>query len=221
MCFLLARQRRYLQSYLLAGTSAGLVAAAFLWATTVGGETVAKRFLGLFERSPVMSYQQNRGHFVESTFSQLFYDYPLGAGVGRWGMMCVYFGNPDARYPPVHVEIQLTGWLLDGGVLMWFFYGGAVFVSLAYAYRVSTRTRSPRLAYSAAIIFCLNLLIVGQAMAGPSFNTQMGIQFWLLAAALYGAAGGALRRPDTARQSPALRRGVGTTGLPSSNGSAV
>lgn len=219
MCFLLARQRRFTQSYALAGAAAGLVVGAFLWATTVGGESVSKRFLGLFESSPVMSYQQNRGHFVESTFSQVFYDYPLGAGVGRWGMMCVYFGSADARYPPIHVEIQLTGWLLDGGVLMWFFYGGAIVASLAYTYHVSTHARSPRLAYAAAIIFCMNLLIVGQAMAGPSFNTQMGIQFWLLAAALHGAAGGAQRRPEPARQGLALRHDPAER--PSVNGASV
>ena len=35
-------------------------------------------------------------------------EFPLGAGLGRWGMMHVYFGDPTLwQAPPIHVEVQL------------------------------------------------------------------------------------------------------------------
>ena len=36
----------------------------------------------------------NRGAFVTQTIGELLDQYPLGAGVGRWGMMNTYFGQP-------------------------------------------------------------------------------------------------------------------------------
>ena len=150
-----------------------------------------ERFIGITQQGAMRTYQENRGGFVSETFGDLLDSYPFGAGLGRWGMMQIYFANPDkVESAPIYVEIQLTGWLLDGGVPMWVLYGGAVLVSLLAAYRLSMRKRQPELASLALIVFCVQVLIAGFGWAGPVFNTQLGILFWFLASSLHGAARG-------------------------------
>jgi len=189
LCVLAAKQGRAAESRLVALASAYLLVGSFFFATSIGGEHVSDRFLGLAEEGFIMSYQQNRGHFVDYTLNELMYEFPLGAGLGRWGMMQVYFGDTDAWWaPPIHVEIQMTGWLLDGGILMWLFYGGALFVAMRYAYRLAISRSDATLSHLARIVFCFNLMVLGLAMVGPAFNTQLGIQFWFMATALHGAA---------------------------------
>ena len=189
LCALAARQGRGAESRLVALGSACLIVGSFFLATSIGGESVSDRFLGLTEEGLIMSYQQNRGHFVAYTINDLLYEFPLGAGLGRWGMMQVYFGETyNWQSPPIHVEIQLTGWLLDGGILMWLLYGGALLAAMRYAYRLGISRSDATLAHLARIVFCFNLMVLGLSMAGPAFNTQLGMQFWSLTAALHGAA---------------------------------
>ena len=175
----------------IAVTAAVLIVGSFIWARSLGGESVEQRFVGLTREGAVRSYQENRGGFVSQTFGELLDEYPLGAGVGRWGMMNVYFGDPaNLEAPPIHVEIQITGWLLDGGMPMWILYGGAVIIALLSAYRYTQQTASPELAELATVVFGLQVLIVGFGWAGPVFNTQLGLLFWFLTSVLYGAARG-------------------------------
>lgn len=172
------------------GIGTAVVVGSFMWASALGGASVEERFLDMRNQGALMSYRENRGDFLASTVGELLDKYPLGAGLGRWGMMESYFGdssNPAATH--IHVEIQPTGWLLDGGIPMWFLYGGAIILSLFAALGLSF-TRNLMLAECAPIVFALQLFIAGMAMAGPAFNTQMGILFWALAASLHGAAEG-------------------------------
>jgi len=90
------------------------------------------------------------------------------------------------EYQPIHAEIQPTGWLLDGGVLMWVFYGGALLAALRYSYRVTVHDGG-ELSDLATMVLCIQVVIVGLCFTGPVFNTQLGIEFWLLSAVLYGA----------------------------------
>jgi hypothetical protein len=183
---------RLRQGRLVQGTWIALVVAAvglgsFLWATMLGGETVFERFSSIFDTGVVQTYQENRGLFLTYTFGELVYQFPLGAGLGRWGMMQVYFGDPLVwEYQPIHAEIQPTGWLLDGGVLMWVFYGGALLAALRYSYRVTVHDGG-ELSDLATMVLCIQVVIVGLCFTGPVFNTQLGIEFWLLSAVLYGA----------------------------------
>jgi hypothetical protein len=173
--------------WLLTG-GAALVLSAFFWAVSVGGERVERRFTDIAQRGAVETYRENRGQFLSYTAGELLDEYPLGAGVGRWGMMYIYFGDPtNLASPPIYVEIQPTGWLLDGGVPMWACYGGALFAAFAMAWRLATQRFSPPVADLATIVLPVLLTIVGMAMAGPIFNTQVGVLFWFLAASLYGA----------------------------------
>ena len=73
---------------------------------------------------------------------------------------------------------------------MWIFYGGAVFIALLSAYRYSVQRLSKELGDVALIVLGAEILIVGFGWAGPVFNTQLGLLFWFLASALYGAARG-------------------------------
>jgi hypothetical protein len=186
LCVLLARQGHLIQSAWIGGVCATLLVVAFGWAVVVGGKSVLDKYSTLTDDGLVQSFQQNRGIFVRITLEDLVTEYPFGAGVGRWGMMSVYFGGDPSQPRPIWAEIQMTGWLLDGGLLMWFLYGGAILTSLYYLYRVSNSIVDVRLKYLASVVLCLNCFVVGQSFAGPIFNTQFGIQFWFLTAALYG-----------------------------------
>jgi hypothetical protein len=203
MCFLLWRQKRMAQLVVIASLGAALVVGAFVWAVSIGGKSVANRFLGIIEKGAVTSYKENRGGFLETTFAHYLPAYPLGAGVGRWGMMSVYFpkeGPLDSDSP--YAEIQLTGWLLDGGVPMWILYGGAIVVAMMSMYRVAIQRQDLQLSYLAGIIFCLNLFIIGQCFAQQCFNTQLGIQFWFMVSALHGVA---CRAPVSSPAPPASK----------------
>lgn len=186
MCILLLRQTKFVQAAWIGGACALLITVTFAWAVTVGGKPLLDRFTSVTNQGVFESFQQNRGIFVKNTFEELAQEYPFGAGVGRWGMMSVYFPGDGNQAKPIWVEIQMTGWLLDGGILMWFFYGGAIVLSLLYVYRVSTCLTDKGMAYLASIVLCLNLFVVGLSFAGPTFNNQLGMQFWFLTGACYG-----------------------------------
>jgi hypothetical protein len=188
MAALMFRRGRFAAgTWLLAG-GAILVFSAFYWAVSVGGERVERRFTDMTERGAVQTFQENRGHFLSYTFGELLDEYPFGAGVGRWGMMYVYFGDPaNIASPPIYVEVQPTGWLLDGGLPLWFCYGCAILAAFAAAWRLATQRLSAAVADVASIALPVLLVITGMALASPIFNTQVGILFWFLVGALYGA----------------------------------
>jgi hypothetical protein len=175
----------------IAVTVAILVVGSFFWARSLGGKSVEQRFVNIAKKGAVESYQETRGGFVDQTFGELLDQYPLGAGVGRWGMMQIYFGEPNLEAPPIYVEIQLTGWLLDGGLPMWLLYGGALALAVLTTYRRCLQRFSPELADVALIVLGVQVLIAGLTWAGPAFNTQLGILFWFVTSALHGATRGA------------------------------
>ena len=122
-----------------------LVVGSYIWALAVGGDAVSDRFSGLADDGVFRVFEDQRGAFIRYTLSELLYQFPLGAGLGRWGMMHVYFGDPTLwQAPAIHVEVQLTGWLLDGGVPLWLLYGGALVAALRFSYRVAVGARTAR-----------------------------------------------------------------------------
>jgi hypothetical protein len=185
------RQGRTAQVGVTLGVGLALLAGAYVWALAVGGEAVSERFGGLANDGVLRVFENQRGLFIRYTLSELLYEFPLGAGLGRWGMMQVYFGDPTLwQAPPIHVEVQLTGWLLDGGVPLWFLYGGALLAAVHFSYRSAIRARTPGLQDVATIFLCLQLTIVCLCLTGPAFNTQLGILFWAITGALFGAVAG-------------------------------
>jgi hypothetical protein len=180
------RQGHVVQSGWMLACAGGLVVGSFLWAIAVGGDVVQDRFQGIVDNGVVQSYQNNRGIFLDYTLKELVFEYPLGAGLGRWGMMAMYFNEPgNWQNPSLHAEIQVTGWLYDGGILMWLFYGGAIFIALRHSYRLAIGAGG-LLSDFATMVLSVQLLIVGLCFTGPVFNSQIGMVFWLLTALLFG-----------------------------------
>ena len=181
------RQGRVVHSVWVVGSAAALIIASFMWAVAVGGESVVDRFQSMLDVGVVQSYQENRGLFLSYTLQELVYEYPFGAGLGRWGMMSAYFGDPtNWQFPALWAEIQLTGWLYDGGVLLWVCYSGAITTAVLYTYRIAASAET-YLSDLATMVLSVQVLIIGLCFTGPVFNTQMGIVFWLLSASVYGA----------------------------------
>jgi len=179
------RQGRIIKGGWIAVVAAGLIVGSFVWAVTLGGDVLVERFQGIVDEGVVRTYQENRGSFLSYTVRELVPQYPFGAGIGRWGMMSLYFGNPSAwQLQSLHAEIQLTGWLYDGGILLWIVYGAALFAALRNSYRVAIDGTSP-IHEIGGMVLSVQVLIIGLCFTGPAFNTQLGILFWLLTAVLY------------------------------------
>lgn len=180
------RQPRLWNRSWLTGAALALVLGSFCWAVTVGGDKVRDRFLTL----DADSYDSSRGWFWRYTLGEGLSHYPLGAGLGRWGMMGVYFGDPQRPdSPPLWAEIQPTGWLYDGGVPLWLLYGAGLGASMLFLYRIARSSRyGAAVPFAGTVVFCVNCNIIGASFSGPSFNTTLGLQYWMLLALVYGAA---------------------------------
>ena len=110
----------------LLGVVGAVVPGAFVLALGIGGKAMTERLTTLVEADPGTVYYANRGHFLETTLNYDLPLYPLGAGLGRWGMVHAYFGNAaDSLW----AEIQWTAWIFDGGVAMVLLYTTAILVA--------------------------------------------------------------------------------------------
>jgi hypothetical protein len=179
------RPARAAQFTILAG---GLLVGAFMVAFALGGQAVLDRLMTLFASDPVSVYQTARGAQLDVTFGDLFVNHPFGSGLGRWGMIANYFGSFTRDNDAIWAEIQLTGWMIDGGILMIALYGGALIVTAAAEYRAAILTRVPRLAQVSAVVLAANLGTAALVFSFTPFVTQIGIQYWFLAGALHGVA---------------------------------
>jgi hypothetical protein len=203
LAFVLARQGRGIRSVWIGVTGLAAVVLSFLWAASVGGESISERFLGIAQEGLLAAYQENRGIFLSYTLGELLNQFPFGAGVGRWGMMQTYFGDPaNWRARPIYVELQITGWLLDGGIALCLAYVGAIAAAMRFAYR-ATLWPHPTLSYWAAVVLAIQFMLAALAMTGPAFNTQLGIYFWLVSGVLAGAVDGTSRQLTSPAPGPA------------------
>ena len=173
------------------------VAMSFSMAVQVGGEKVSSRYLDLAETGLLESYLKNRGHFLDYTFNHVLWEYPFGAGSGRWGMMNNYFGR-GSHISSLWAEIQLTGWLYDGGIPMLLLYGGALFSCVNTMYRLSLWKADFQFMRLARGICCLNIITIVSIFSGPSFNGQNGMMFWFLYGMLVSTANTVASNKETA-----------------------
>lgn len=209
-------QKRKKKATLLLFLAVLLVSVALSLAVLVGGESISQRFATLFEDDPItIYYNTKRGEQLEYAFRNLLFEYPLGAGLGRWGMMHQYFGDPSSlSSPPVWAELQPNAWILDGGFALMILYCIALVVTAAYELRVARSIENPSLRFLAAAIVAANAGTLALVFGFTPFTTQVGIQYWFLAGALHGAARGSAQFPfsRSKRQarlaSPMRRRGV-------------
>ncbi|MEH2160634.1 MAG: hypothetical protein V7K38_06205 [Nostoc sp.] len=163
-----------------------LFAATFSWAIAIGGKSTLQRLSSLFVSSPQEFYQQNRGGFLQTTIETLLPQYPLGAGLGRWGMINNYFGdNTDLISQPIWVEIQWTGWLLDGGVPLILAYIVALYLTCQTAWKIATNRQLGDFAFWGGLVFAYNIGAVAITFNYPLFMSQGGMEFWLLNAVLF------------------------------------
>ena len=177
-------QRRAAKAAIFGGLAATLIAGSFVVAVTLGGETVIARVMSLFAEDPVSVYYRARGAQLDYTLSEMLYEFPFGAGIGRWGMAAGYFNHSNV--PNLWAEIQITGWLIDGGVLMVVLYAGTLVYASVFDSRVARTTHMPRVAACGAVVFAANLGTLVMIISFTPFVTQIGIQYWFLAGALQG-----------------------------------
>lgn len=171
-----------------------VVLGAFAWAFAVGGDDLASRIRTLTDDRPDEVYRANRGRYLEATFENQLPDHPLGMGLGRWGMVHAYFGDPsNPESPPVWVEIQWTAWAVDGGVLLILLYGAAIAIAIGATARVALRAE-PWLAGWATVILAYDVGAVAVTFNYSLFIGQGGLEFWLLNAAIFAAGRNAIRR---------------------------
>jgi hypothetical protein len=202
---LLVRQGRSRQGLLLGISAAFLVVGSFLVAVISGGVGILQRFMGLIETGVFAAYQHNRGDYLKYTFGEAIFEYPFGAGLGRWSMMGYHFSRFDANpSPPLYAEIQVTGWVMDGGMPLLIASLAAIGGALFGLYRLAALGTGP-LAYLALVAFCANLIVVSQANSAPTFNMSLGMQFWLVAGLVFRAAE-SVRKGPRANASKAATR---------------
>jgi hypothetical protein len=185
-------QRRAAKAAIFGGLAAALIVISFVVAVTLGGESIVTRVMSLFAEDPVSVYYRARGAQLDYTLSEMLYQFPLGAGIGRWGMAAGYFNQ--STIPNLWAEIQITGWMIDGGVVMVTLYAGTLVYSSLFDARVARTTRIPRLAACGAVVFATNLGTLVMIISFTPFVTQIGIQYWFLAGALQGVVSGAGRQ---------------------------
>jgi hypothetical protein len=178
--------------------------ASFVAAVAIGGESVTSRLSTLIEEPATEVYQWNRGRFLEHTVDELLPQYPLGAGLGRWGMMNVYFGdnsNPDRT--SIWAEIMWTGWLLDGGVPLVVAYFFALLLACWAAWKIARYPmgRGGDLPIWGALLLAYNIGVLAITFNTPFFIGQSGMEFWLLNGALFAAAGHTMR-PRSMQHAP-------------------
>lgn len=166
-----------------------LITATFSWALAIGGQSSLNRLSALVDDRADTVYYNNRGHFLEDTFNNLLSQYPLGAGLGRWGMMYSYFGDPDnPASPPLWAEIQWSGWLFDGGVPLMIAYVVALYFACYTAWQIAMNRQSSNLTLWGGLIFAYNIGAVAFTFSYSLFISQAGMEFWLLNTSLLVAA---------------------------------
>jgi hypothetical protein len=168
--------------------SAGLFFGAFSWAVFFGGKSTITRVFSLFAGSATEVYQKHRGYFLEQTINYYLPQYPLGAGLGRWGMMNYFFGdwtNPDSQ--SIWVEIQWTGWLLDGGIPLILAYSYAILLAVFASLKMANNRKLGDFTLWGALVFAYSISAIVNTFSYPLFQSQSGLEFWLFNAALLSA----------------------------------
>jgi hypothetical protein len=192
--FVLLRQGRIAKATTFGTMAGGLLVGSFLLAIALGGDSILARFTTLFAEDPMAVYYRSRGVQLDHTLTEMLFEFPFGAGLGRWGMAAGYFGT--ASLPGLWAEIQVTGWVIDGGILLVVLYGGALAVNAVTALRLALATHHVRLAACAAVVLAANLGVAVMIISFTPFVSQIGIQYWFLVGALHGVVRN-YRRPVT------------------------
>jgi hypothetical protein len=174
------------------GLSGGLLAAALSVATILGGDSIQERFMTLFQGDPRTVYAENRGNFVQSAFSELLTEYPMGAGLARWGVVAGYAGVPGSKQ--LWAEVQPAAWILDGGLFLLILYPLALLATLRWEWKLVRSLTDPDDRLWTAALVAANAGTLALVFTFVPFSTQIGLQFWFLEGLLHGAMATRLNR---------------------------
>ncbi|WP_224364809.1 O-antigen ligase family protein [Hyalangium versicolor] len=182
----LAANGRLLRMTKLVLVVGGFAIGGFAWAVTLGGDAIANRWGTLVQAEAGDVYYSNRGHFLETTMGLYVPEYPLGAGLGRYGMAYTYFG--DKRQMGLWAEIQWTAWLFDGGVPAMVLYPLGLLIALIWSLRMAfLQDDENEFWLWGTILVGYNIGAIAITFSYPFFLSQSGMVFWLINAALFAA----------------------------------
>ncbi|MGA9836937.1 MAG: hypothetical protein WBQ26_06440 [Gemmatimonadaceae bacterium] len=182
-----------------------VVVVSFRSAVSLARQSVEQRVGSLAAGTPGQVYQRNRGAFLSQAFDELLPEYPLGAGIGRWGMMNSYFGDPHDPNPSLWAEIQWTGWVLDGGAPLILAYVAALLMTLWTTFQIARwRSRSDHtLSLWGSVILGYSIGSCALTFSYPVFLSQTGMEFWFLNAVIFATVRTQAWREYWQEQSPA------------------
>src|SRR6266852_4125687 len=127
---LMFQQKQKLKATAMLALYGVLIMAAFSFAVALGGQSIHDRFTTLLETDPLDLFYASRGEQLEYGFRTLLLEHPFGAGLGRWGMINVHFGDPyNFKSSPIWAEVQPNAWIVDGGIILVGLYGAALAVN--------------------------------------------------------------------------------------------
>ena len=163
---------------------------SLLYAESLGGQSTIDRFATLLEDNPSKVYEKSaRLGMVIGAFDTYLVEHPLGAGLGRWGMMRTYFGSENnLDSPMMWSEVQFASWVLDGGIVLLSLYLIALAVAVLRVVRLCLFHQSLKLRQWAAVIVMLSAGPIAFLFSYCPFYSQMGMQFWFLIGAFEGLA---------------------------------
>jgi len=186
---ILILQKEVTRATVLSALCVGAILGSFIFASMLGGTSIKDRFYTLFEDDPASVYYSSaRGFQLQYDLTSYLTYYPMGAGLGRWGMMRHYFGDEDnIESPMLWAELQYPAWALDGGIVLLVLYNLAVLVAASREFKYSL-SPNRRFRDLAAIIFAANSGTIALMFGFTPFTTQVGVQYWFLCGTIFGLA---------------------------------
>jgi hypothetical protein len=185
---LLVVQRQRARAMAFVTLCVGLIAVGLVGASMIGGESIVARFSSLLSQDPRSLYYASRGEQLAVGFAELLDDYPWGAGLARWGMMRGYFGDPsNLDSTALWAEVQPNAWMLDGGLFLLGLYGMALVATALFEWRLVAALPDAHDRRWAIVVASVNMGTLALIFSFVPFTTQVGLQFWFLEGALFGA----------------------------------
>jgi hypothetical protein len=161
-----------------------IIAVSTSAAFVIGGSQTRDRFFTLVDDNAQDVYANNRGAFLEYTFYYALPTYPFGAGLGRYGMMSHYFAQGSA---PLWAEIQWTAWAYDGGWPLVISYPLAILAALWTSFKIGRGEHYGPMGLWGSILTSYNISVIAVLFSYPFFESQSGLEFWILNAAVFSA----------------------------------
>ena len=175
---LYGRRGKWKQSIFLSIILSLAGVAGFFGATSLASDQVTQRFSSLVEDRDV--FYKARGYFVMNAISSIA-DFPLGAGLGRYGMMKIYFGDQySVTGSDLWAEIQWESWIYDGGLILTLLYSSLLIKSIMFCYNVARNSYSEELSAYASLMFAWSIAIFANTFTYCIFLSQIGFDYWLM-----------------------------------------